>query len=187
MLAMGFLLILNLFNGFLFYVDESNVYHRGPFFLMTYLLAYSYIIAAYIRTIAGMLDKSYSGDKHTLRLLIFFPAAPFAAGLVQFICPRLPVACGVLALSSLLLYLNWIDQLISPDPLTGLNNRKMLNYFYDQWVKNRSEKDVMNILMIDANKFKPINDTIRTHPGRQGTQENRGESEGRRKSAFQES
>ncbi len=107
----------------------------------------------------GMLDKSYTGDKTTLKLLIIFPAAPGAAGIFQFIYPRLPVARGVLAITTLLLYLNWIDQLISLDPLTGLNNRKQLNHYYDQWVRSHGEGDRINVMMIDADKFKSINDT----------------------------
>ena len=76
-----------------------------------------------------MLDKSYTGDKHTLVLLIVFPAVPGLAGIIQFVYPRIPVACAMLAITTLLLYLNWIDQLISLDPLTGLNNRKQLGHF----------------------------------------------------------
>ena len=157
--AMGISLFINLFTGFLFSVDADGTYHRGSFFILTYILSYSYVLIAYIRTICGMLDKSYTGDRNTLRLLVIFPAAPGAAGIFQFIFPRLPVACGVLAITTLLLYLNWIDQLISLDPLTGLNNRKQLGHFYDHWTKNHSEGDTINVLMIDANKFKSINDT----------------------------
>ena len=157
--AMGILLFINLFTGFLFGVDADGTYHRGSFFILTYILSYSYVLIAYIRTICGMLDKSYTGDRNTLRLLVIFPAAPGAAGIFQFIYPRLPIACGVLAITTLLLYLNWIDQLISLDPLTGLNNRKQLGHFYDHWTKNHSEGDTINVLMIDANKFKSINDT----------------------------
>ena len=157
--AMGILLFINLFTGFLFSVDADGTYHRGSFFILTYILSYSYVLIAYIRTICGMLDKSYTGDRNTLRLLVIFPAAPGAAGIFQFIYPGLPIACGVLAITTLLLYLNWIDQLISLDPLTGLNNRKQLGHFYDHWTKNHSEGDTINVLMIDANKFKSINDT----------------------------
>ena len=156
---MGLLLVVNIFTGFLFYVDQDGIYHRGPFFILTYVLSYIYVLIACIRTICGMLDKSYSGDRRTLVLLTVFPVAPGIAGLMQFIYPRLPIACGVLALSTLVLYLNWIDQLISLDPLTGLNNRKQLNHFYGLWVKNHGEGDTINVLMIDANKFKSINDT----------------------------
>jgi diguanylate cyclase (GGDEF)-like protein len=156
--AMGILLVINIFNGFLFYVDADGTYHRGPFFVMTYVLSYSYVLVAFIRTVCGMLDKSYTGDRHTLHLLTIFPVAPGLAGILQFIYPRIPVACGVLALTTLILYLTWMDQLISLDPLTGLNNRKQLDYFYKTWVKNHNEGEVLYLLMIDANKFKAIND-----------------------------
>ena len=148
MWAMGLLLVINLFNGFLFYIDGEGVYHRGQFFILTYILSYSYVIIAYIRTICGMLDKSYTGDKHTLVLLIVFPAVPGLAGIIQFVYPRIPVACAMLAITTLLLYLNWIDQLISLDPLTGLNNRKQLGHFYNNWMKNHNEGDTINVLMV---------------------------------------
>ena len=57
------------------------------------------------------------------------------------------------------MYLNWIDQMISLDPLTSLNNRKQLNHNYEQWFKNRFDDEDLYLLLIDANKFKQINDT----------------------------
>ena len=156
--AMGFLLVFNLFTGILFYVDAKGDYHRGPLFILTYVLSYTYVLVAFIRTNLCLLDKSYTGSRRTLHLLSLFPIAPGLAGAFQFVYPRMPVACGVLALTTLILYLAWMDQLISLDPLTGLNNRKQLNYYYEQWIKNKNEGDVLNVLMIDANKFKSIND-----------------------------
>ncbi len=156
---MGILLVVNLFTGFLFYVDTDGSYHRGPYFILTYILSYTYVLVAFIRTVREMLGKSYIGDRHALLPLVLFPVAPAAAGILQFVYPRLPVACGVLSLTTLLLYLNWIDQLISLDPLTGLNNRKQLIHFYEQWLKNRGEGDRIHLMMIDADKFKAINDT----------------------------
>ncbi|MCR5324748.1 MAG: GGDEF domain-containing protein [Lachnospiraceae bacterium] len=88
-----------------------------------------------------------------------FPIAPGLAGVLQFIYPRLPVACGVLAITTLILYLSWIDRLISLDPLTGLNNRKQLTHFYETWLRSHNEGDRLFTLLIDANKFKHINDT----------------------------
>jgi len=153
------LLIVNLFTGFLFYVDENGIYHRGTFFILTYIFPYVYVFVACIRTIISMFDKNYTGDKRQLIPLTLFPLFPGAAGIMQFIWPRLPVACGVLALATLELYLNWTDQLISLDPLTGLNNRKQLIHYYERWVKFNNDDDLMYLLMIDANRFKQINDT----------------------------
>ena len=156
---MGLMLVINIFTGLLFYIDADGAYHRGPLFILTYVLSYFYVLFACARAIYSIL-KSHAGDeRHLLVLIAIFPVAPGIAGILQFIYPRLPVACGVLALTTLILYLTWIDQLISLDPLTGLNNRKQLNHFYDHWVKNHGDGDVINVLMIDANKFKSINDT----------------------------
>ena len=157
-LLMLVLLVVNLFTGILFYIDEAGEYHRGSFFILTYILSYTYVAIACIRTIHDMFDRSYTGDRATLLLFTFFPLAPGLAGICQFIYPRLPVACGVLALTTLVLYLNWTDKLISLDALTGLNNRKQLNHFYDHCAKTRSAGESIYLLMIDADRFKSIND-----------------------------
>ena len=152
------LLIVNLFTGILFYIDEDGAYHRGGLFILTYIISYIYVVVACVRTIHNMLDKSYAGDRKSLLLITLFPLAPGLAGICQFIFPRLPVACGVLALTTLVLYLDWIDRLIALDPLPGLNNRKQLNHFYDHWSRNHGAGENIYLLMIDANKFKSIND-----------------------------
>jgi diguanylate cyclase (GGDEF)-like protein len=157
--VMIIMLVVNVFTGFLFYVSEDGGYHRGPLFVLTYILPYIYVLIACIRTLKDLFDESYAGDKHALKLLVLFPLAPAVAGLLQFKYPRLPVACGVLAIATLIMYLNWIDQLISLDPLTGLNNRKQLDHFYDHWMKNHGETESIYLMMIDADKFKSINDT----------------------------
>ena len=157
--AMCILLIINLFTGFLFYVEPDGSYHRGPFFILTYIFSYTYVVIACTRTIIRIRKNDTSTNKNTLTLLALFPIGPGLAGLLQFVFPRLPVACGVLAITTLILYLSWIDQLISLDPLTGLNNRKQLNHFFDQWIKSHNEKDKLFALLIDADKFKHINDT----------------------------
>jgi diguanylate cyclase (GGDEF)-like protein len=155
---MGIMLVINLFTGFLFYVSPDGIYHRGPFFILTYVLSYTYVVIAFLRTVIDMRNTTYTGNRDALKSLAVFPVAPGLAGLLQFVYPQLPVACGVLAITTLILYLNWIDQLISLDPLTGLNNRKQVNHYYDMWVRNHNEGDVINVLMIDVNKFKSIND-----------------------------
>lgn len=159
MIPMTVILVVNVFTGILFYVEDNGVYHRGPYFILTYLFSYIYVVVACSHTIIGALRKRGNSNKKTLVLLALFPIAPGGAGIIQLFYPRLPVACGVLALATLLLYLNWTDQLISIDPLTGLNNRKMLIHHYDHWSKNHAEGSRLYLLMIDANKFKSINDT----------------------------
>ena len=115
-------------------------------------------MVAFVHTLFTWFKNTEYTKRKLLILLMLFPIAPGVAGSRQFIYPRMPVACGVLALATLLLYLNWTDELISLDPLTGLNNRNQMMHYYQQWAKNRSEESTLYLLMIDANKFKSIND-----------------------------
>jgi diguanylate cyclase (GGDEF)-like protein len=92
-------------------------------------------------------------------MLAAFPIAPAGAGILQFIYPHLPLACATLSIATLILYLNWVDELISVDPLTKLSNRKMLAYYFDQWEQNENSSQDLYIMILDANKFKSINDT----------------------------
>ena len=157
--ALSVLLIINLFTGMLFYVDGSGDYHRGSYYILTYALSYVYVVLAFVHALFRLIRTNDVNEKKTLEVILLFPIAPGGAGLLQFIYPRLPIACGVLAITTALLYLNWIDQLISLDPLTGLNNRKQMKHFYQSWTKSHSDGSLLYLLMIDANKFKTINDT----------------------------
>ncbi len=157
--AMVVLLIINIPTGILFYIDESGTYCRGPLFALQYVLSYSYVIASCLHALIRYFRKDDSPDRSALIPFILFPIAPGLAGIVQFAFPQYPVACVVLSLSTLVMYLNWTDQMISIDPLTKLNNRKYLKFAYEQWLKSGSDETPLFLLLIDANKFKRINDT----------------------------
>lgn len=155
---MGILLLVNLFTGILFYVDEAGVYHRGPLFVLQYVLAYIYVFAASGHALISSFQEKNYAKRSQLLLLASFPIAPAGAGIIQFIYPQLPVACAALSFATLILYQNWLDDMISVDPLTRLNNRKQLTFSYEQW-QRREDRTSLYLLLIDANKFKSINDT----------------------------
>ena len=156
--VMGILLIINLFTGILFYVDAEGHYHRGKLFAIQYLLSYVYVFFTCFRAFLGLFDEKKRSQRRLLRALALFPLAPAVAGIVQFLFPQLPLACAALSIATLVMYMMWIDDMISVDPLTRLSNRKQLDYQYEQWQKG-TDQDTAWLLMIDANKFKQINDT----------------------------
>ncbi len=155
-IVMAALLVVNLFTGILFYIDADNVYRRGPLFILQYILPYSYVLVSCVRSVAGYFHEKDRERKSLLLSLALFPIAPAIAGILQFVYPQLPVACGVLSIATLIMFLNWVDRMISVDPLTRLNNRKQLVHYYEQWAKNPSSR--MQLVIIDANHFKKIND-----------------------------
>jgi len=156
--VMGILLIINLFTGILFYVDAEGHYHRGKLFAVQYLLSYVYVFFTCFRAFLGLFDEKKRSQRRLLRALALFPLAPAVAGIVQFLFPQLPLACAALSIATLVMYMMWIDDMISVDPLTRLSNRKQLDYQYEQWQKGTDQAPAW-LLMIDANKFKQINDT----------------------------
>lgn len=156
--VMGILLILNLFTGILFYTDDDGAYHRGPLFAIQYLLSYTYVFITCLRAFIGLFNKEKKAQRKMLLMLALFPVAPAGAGILQFVWPQLPLACMALSIATLLLYLNWMDEMVSIDPLTRLNNRKQFAFHYEHMQKS-GDTDSMYLFLIDANKFKSINDT----------------------------
>lgn len=153
------LIIVNHFVPILYYVDENNVYNRGPFFILLYLFSYIYVLYTCARAFIGVFKKEKLAQRPLLIRLALFPILPAIGGLIQFKINKLPVVCGMLALSTLLIYLDAVEQMISIDPLTKLNNRKQLIFHYEQRVKDNDDHIPVYLLMIDANRFKSINDT----------------------------
>ena len=156
--VMAVLLLINVFTGILFYVDDEGIYHRGTFFVVQYLLSYTYVFITCFRAFLGIFNKKKFALRRQLIILSLFPLAPAGAGILQFIYPQLPLACAALSLSTLLLYLEWIEQMISVDPLTMLNNRKQLAYRFESWMHTHDTQDLY-LMLVDANRFKHINDT----------------------------
>ena len=155
---MAGLLFINLFTGILFYVDGDGMYKRGSLFLIQYILSYIYVLITCFRALLGVFPEKNHARKRTLILLALFPVVPAIAGILQFIYPQLPLACGALSLATLIMYLNWTDQMISIYPLTRLNNRNQLNYTFDMWVKEQNSDKPLYLFIIDADHFKQIND-----------------------------
>ena len=156
---MAIMLVINIKAGFFFYIDGDGIYQRGPWFILQYILSYAYVFFTCTRAFIGIFDRKKIAKRRLLIELALFPVVPAIAGIIQFVKPEIPLACVSLSLATLILYLEWIDQVISLDPLTKLNNRKRFVYFYDQWQVTHDEKEDLYLMMIDANKFKSINDT----------------------------
>ena len=153
------ILIVNLFTGICFHVDSDGDYRRGPMFIILYLISYPYVFFTCIRAFLRLFKRKYYAQRRMLIKLALFPVLPAIAGVIQFFFPELPVACAALAFATLIIYIDWTDEMISVDPLTHLHNRKMIDYYYEQWQDNKEDNASLYLLMVDANKFKSINDT----------------------------
>ena len=157
--VMVVLLTVNIFTGCCFDLDENDQYQRGPLFILLYVFSYVYVFFTCLRALVRIFMKKYYNQRKMLIKLALFPVAPAIAGIIQFIYPELPVACAALTFATLIIFMDRSDDMIALDPLTHLHNRKMLDYYYEQWHDDKEADADLYLLMIDANKFKSINDT----------------------------
>jgi diguanylate cyclase (GGDEF)-like protein len=152
------LTFINLRAGF-FFKTCDGAYVRGSLFALQYIFAYFYIAVAIVRAIRGALLEKNFIDKSRIVTYAAFPVPPAVAGIIQFFRPELPVACTALTVSMLIMYLDFLENSISLDPLTKLSNRKELLFHLTRRMRSMQDKNSdLYVMMIDANFFKQIND-----------------------------
>ncbi|NLG02687.1 MAG: GGDEF domain-containing protein [Clostridia bacterium] len=149
----------SLWNGWIFYIDGSNTYHRGPLFILQPIIAYSYILYSAAKAlIVGFLEKSHL-KKLECRTVASFIILPLFFGLIQFFNQQIPTLCVGISLSFLIVFISFQERQISLDPLTGLNNRFRFHKYLESRINNSNDKHQLYLLMLDIDSFKKINDT----------------------------
>ncbi len=150
--------IISYFNGAFFYIDENNIYHRGPYILVHTLLCHLFtILTSTHALIKAITIKNYLKSIE-YRILSMFLLFPLLIGLIQIIFPNIPTVSMGFTLAFLFVYIDLQNLLISIDTLSGLNNRNQLIRFLSSRMKSETGNENLYLFMIDVNKFKKIND-----------------------------
>lgn len=144
----------------MFYIDTQGVYRRGALYMIQPIVSYCYIIYtslhAFIQT--RKVESLQSLQKKAIyRTLAFFAVPALVGGTFQVLF-SVPGLCVGITLSILLLYIIYQEQLISTDPLTGLNNRNRFETYMLSLFSNVDQAEDVYLLMMDADGFKQIND-----------------------------
>jgi len=141
-------------NGMYFYVDAGNFYHRGDWSLIA-IAAYS---AFFIYSIVIVLVNWKHMDKRDRMPLLLFSFPPLIGFLVQIQFYGSSFAWAGVSLSILMAYITIQNQTISTDYLTGLYNRRHLDGYLGNRIRNLSMDQKFAGIMIDIDDFKRIND-----------------------------
>lgn len=140
-------------TGWYFFVDEQNIYRRGPFFFVTTAITLFYY-ALCILYLIRLLTRYESSDRVLLICILITPLLGF---LFQFLFPWVLTLWPGIALSLLLFYLFFLEQRYSIDTLTGLRNRTV--FMRDILDLQHAQKDAASIVVLDVNFLKKANDT----------------------------
>lgn len=141
-----------------YWVSPEGVLN-GLYYPILLIVPFLYVLGALILTIIQIRgQKNPVVRKHYL-LIGGFPLLIVLLGLFQLTMLNSPLFCIGCTLLMLHFFLHEVENQISIDPLTGLNNRGQLQRFMNQEENGRWNNVTAYVMMIDANNFKGINDT----------------------------
>lgn len=154
MIIIAILTVLSFFNDGMFYIDGNNIYHRGKLFYMLPVVTYFY----FVYTFTQLVIKRKMIRKNDYIPLIVFAIPPFIGGLIQSIFYGISLLWISTTISSLIVFMNIQNNQLNTDYLTGLYNRRQLDKYLAEYVKDSTRKNNLGGIMIDVNSFKMIND-----------------------------
>lgn len=141
--------VVNIFGGFIFWVDETNTYHRGSFyFIYVIVVAISgiYLVVQSIR--AGRMYQS----RNAVNIISILMCMMFGIA-IQVLFPNIHTSWAAVAMALVLFFAYYSDMLMRCDGLTNLLSR----HSFDEFVDN--PKLPCSIIIIDVDDFKKVNDT----------------------------
>lgn len=146
--------IISLFTGSFFYVDQNNIYHRGPYFALHVAYCYGLLIYCLIFLIK---NKQFIEKRKYISMLIYF--IPMAIGTtIQVLFYGYSLNWVGMMLSLLIIYFNIQNRGINTDYLTGIYNRRQFDEYIKERIKNSTENKSFSAILLDLNEFKSIND-----------------------------
>ena len=166
----AFLSLASIFTGWYFYLDPAGVYRHGPLFPLFAAFSYVYLAFSFVLVIVSW----KSADTRVLTGLIVFPILPIAASVLQVRYYGLILIWPAMVVSLLVIYVNIQQRKLSSDYLTGAFNRRRLDEYLADRVRELREPAVSRArrralvgraaprrfsgFLADVDDFKAIND-----------------------------
>lgn len=153
--AINFIVLnFSLMDGWFYYIDSSNIYHRGPLYLVPASVPFIFII---VTSVLIFKYKSKITEKYYLPLLLF-ALPPLIATLFQLIFYGVSLVLNGMVLSILIVQLNIQNKNVFTDYLTGVSNRKKLDSYLRDKIESSTCGRTFSAIMMDIDDFKDIND-----------------------------
>lgn len=149
------LVVINLKTGWFYHIDGANIYHRGPFYIISLMYSLGQVLFAFAMIIK---NRRLLDSRHYYSLL-FFAVPPLASILLQYLFYGYSLMLNAIVISLLIILLSIQNQSIYTDYLTGIYNRKWLDYYIKMKITASSERSVFSVILLDLDNFKNVNDT----------------------------
>jgi len=139
-------------------MDENNEV-TGLYNVLFLLVPDSYIAVSSVRAFIRALRKENYAVRTQYLACAVYPVLITVFGLLQTVMNGAPIFSFGCSIMMLYVYIISLNDQVSIDELTRLNNRNQLKkYIVGESSKQSIDKSTRYVLMIDLNKFKSIND-----------------------------
>lgn len=164
-LCLVFFVLISGVTEWLFYIDNNNVYHRGPLFILHPLVCVLYLAIPSVLALWKMHLKEYYIHRNKLITISLFSVIIMPFVVLQMVLGNdYPLFCVGYTLALLLLHVSRQNLRITIDELTGVSNRsqamRYLGYKMAAPAENGKQLKSLYLMMVDIDKFKQINDNF---------------------------
>ena len=153
--------ILSLFTGWFFSVDNNNIYHRGSYFFFHVIFCFAlfFYSVIFIFRHRRLIERNYYYS------LLLFSIPPLIGSTVQAFYYGVSLNWMGMMLSLLIIYLNIQNRGLVTDYLTGVYNRRQLDFLIKTKIRNSTKEKSFSAILIDIDQFKHINDSYGHYTG----------------------
>lgn len=149
----------SIFGNYYYYYDDSNRYHRGDWFLLIPAVCFCYV--AY--TAIYVLKSRKRIHRPFFISFLTFSLPPLIGSAIQLLFYGVSMIWIGMTLSLLLIFMNIQNEQMHMDYLTGLFNRRQLDFYLQELIKKKHTR--IAGIMLDLNSFKHINDRYGHYTG----------------------
>ena len=151
--------LMNFKTGFMFTINEQNLYVRGEGIIFHWIMTWGYLVVSTVMTCYTYFTEKSKMKKEEIKPFMYFIIAPTIASFIQMLFYGVTSTQVGITLSIVMICITNQNSQILTDPLTGLNNGRVLNSYFESYLNHPSTQPFM-LMMIDINGFKKINDTF---------------------------
>ena len=147
--------LISVFSGVYFDIVNGK-YVRGPLYSIPFVVMFAYLIYASVMTFITSKKQINLTKKPEYLYLASFSILPILCGLVQMIFYGAEVMAISMVVSSLIVYNEIQNKLISIDPLTITNNKWQLNRYLERVGKALSPQMMLFVMFVDIDNYRSI-------------------------------
>lgn len=146
--------VLSLHTGWFFRIQHGNVYQRGEYYWVHIAFCIAFLVYAFLLII---INGAKIGKRQFYALLLY--ALPQVLGsAIQIFFYGISLCWTGMMLSLLIVYFNIQELGLNTDYLTGVYNRRQLDSYIREKIRNSTRESSFSVILVDLNDFKQIND-----------------------------